>query len=129
MAKNKSLDEMRSEAYRRQDNLASDIDELIDRVHPVNAAMRWKNEVVGAVKGFSAAGDEKTPVTLPAAVAGGVIGVVLIGAGIAAAVALSGGDGKSAKKLSKAQKKAEAEKAKAAEHRARAKQEARAAKA
>ena len=129
MAKNKSLDEMRSEAYRRQDNLASDIDELIDRVHPVNAAMRWKNEVVGAVKGFSAAGDEKTPATLPVAVAGGVIGVVLIGAGIAAAVALSGGDGKSEKKLSKAQRKAESEKAKAAEHRAKATQEARAAKA
>ncbi|ATG54483.1 hypothetical protein CFK41_06660 [Brachybacterium ginsengisoli] len=89
MAKKKSLDDMRSEAYRRQDNLASDIDELIDRVHPVNAATRWKNEIVGAVKGFSAAGDEKSPVTPAVAIAGGVAGVVLIGAGIAAAIALS----------------------------------------
>lgn len=131
MAKNKSLDEMRSEAYRRQDNLASDIDELIDRVHPVNAAKRWKNEVVGAVKGFSGAGDEKTPATLPAAVAGGVIGVVLIGVGIAAAVALSGGDGKSAKELSKDAKKGAADKAEAAKRTAKAKaaQEARTAKA
>src|SRR5699024_4899871 len=110
--------------YRRQDNLASDIDELIDRVHPVNAAKRWKNEVAGAVKGFSGAGDEKTPATLPAAVAGGVIGVVLIGVGIAAAVALSGGDGKAAKEGA-------ADKAEAAKRTAKAKaaQEARTAKA
>jgi len=89
VAKKKSLDDMRDEAYRRQDNLASDIDELIDRVNPKNAATRWKNELVGSVKGFSAAGDGKTPATLPMAIAGGVIGVVVIGAGIAAAVALS----------------------------------------
>lgn len=89
MAKKKSLDDMRDEAYRRQDNLASDIDELIDRVNPKNAATRWKNELVGSVKGFSAADDGKTPATLPMAIAGGVIGVVVIGAGIAAAVALS----------------------------------------
>lgn len=89
MAKKKSLDDMRDEAYRRQDNLASDIDELIDRVNPKNAANRWKNELVGSVKGFSAADDGKTPATLPMAIAGGVIGVVVIGAGIAAAVALS----------------------------------------
>ncbi|WP_177371010.1 hypothetical protein [Brachybacterium vulturis] len=120
---------MRSEAYRRQDNLASDIDELIDRVHPVNAAMRWKNELVGAVKGFSAAGDEKTPASLPVAIAGGVVGVVLIGAGIAAALALSGGDekpAKNAKKSVKDAKQAAAEKAEAARH--RAKEKARAAK-
>ncbi|MDN5598954.1 MAG: hypothetical protein ACTHV2_08880 [Brachybacterium sp.] len=128
MAKKKSLDDMRSEAYRRQDNLASDIDELVDRVHPVNAVTRWKNELVGSVKGFSAAGDEKSPATLPVAIAGGVIGVVLIGAGIAAAIALSDGEEKSAKKSSKAEKKAEAEKAKAAEHMAKAKEKARAAK-
>lgn len=113
MATKKSLDDMRSEAYRRQDNLASDIDELIDRVHPVNAVTRWKNEIVGSVKGFSAAGDEKTPATLPVAIAGGVAGVVLIGAGIAAAMLLSGGDEKSAKQSAKAEKKAAAEKAKA----------------
>ncbi|MDN5899774.1 MAG: hypothetical protein L0H74_06850 [Brachybacterium sp.] len=129
MATKKSLDDMRSEAYRRQDNLASDIDELIDRVHPVNAVTRWKNELVGSVKGFSAAGDEKTPVTLPVAIAGGVVGVVLIGAGIAAAIALSGGDEKSAKSAKKSVKdanKAAAEKAAAVKQ--RAKEKARAAK-
>lgn len=89
MADKKSLDEMRDEAYRRQDNLAADIDELLDRVNPKNAVTRWKNELVGSIKDFSAADDGKTP-ALPVAVAGGVIGVVLIGAGIAAAVALSG---------------------------------------
>ncbi|WP_245822842.1 hypothetical protein [Brachybacterium avium] len=129
MATKKSLDDMRSEAYRRQDNLASDIDELIDRVHPVNAVTRWKNELVGAVKGFSAAGDEKTPATLPVAIAGGVVGVVLIGAGIAAAMALSGGDEKSVKSAKKSVKdanKAAAEKAAAVKH--RAKEKARTAK-
>ncbi|NMA75824.1 MAG: hypothetical protein GX960_00945 [Actinomycetales bacterium] len=119
MAKKKSLDEMRDEAYRRQDNLASDIDELIDRVHPKSALTRWKNELTGSVKAFSAAGDGKSASTLPAAVAGGVIGVVLIGAGIAAAIALSGDEEKSAKK-------AGAEKARAAKQ--RAKERARAAK-
>ena len=97
MAKKNSLDDMRDEAYRRQDNLASDIDELVDRVNPKNAATRWKNELVGSVKGFSDAGDDKSSSTLPIAIAGGVIGVVLIGAGIAAAIALSGGDDKPAK--------------------------------
>ena len=121
MAKKKSLDEMRDEAYRRQDNLASDIDELIDRVHPKSALTRWKNELTGSVKAFSAAGDGKTPSTLPA-IAGGVIGVVLIGAGIAAAIALSGGD----EKPSKSVKQAEAQKAKAAKQ--KAKEKARAAK-
>lgn len=119
MAKKKSLDDMRDEAYRRQDNLASDIDELLNRVNPKNAATRWKNELVGSVKGFSAAGDGKTPTTLPVAIVGGVIGVVLLGAGIAAAIALSGGDDKDAKQ-------AEAEKAKAAKQ--RQKEKARAAK-
>ena len=106
MAKNKSLDEMRDEAYRRQDNLASDIDELLDRVNPKNAATRWKNALVGSVKGFSAAGDGKTPATLPMAVAGGVIGVVLIGAGIATAVALSRREPTRGEKLAAAMKDA-----------------------
>ena len=123
MAQKKSLDDMRSEAYRRQDNLASDIDELIDRVHPVRAVTRWKNELVGSVKGFSEAGDGKTPATLPVAIAGGVAGVVLIGAGIAAAVLLTGGDEKSAKKASRDRRKADA-----AKHRTRAEEKARAAK-
>lgn len=88
MADKKSLDDMRDEAYRRQDNLASDIDELVDRVNPKNAVTRWKNELVSSVKGFSAAGDGKSASTLPVVV-GGVIGVVVLGAGIATAVALS----------------------------------------
>ena len=101
MAKKNSLDDMRDEAYRRQDNLASDIDELIDRVNPKNAAQRWKNEIVGSVKSFSDAGDGKTPATLPVAIAGGVIGVIVLGAGIAAVVALSGdGEKKSGGKKS-----------------------------
>lgn len=100
MAKKNSLDEMRDEAYRRQDNLASDIDELIDRVNPKNAAQRWKNEIVGSVKSFSEAGDGKTPATLPVAIAGGVIGVIVLGAGIAAVVALSG-DGEEKKSAGK----------------------------
>ena len=88
MADKKSLDDMRDEAYRRQDTLASDIDELIDRVNPKNAVTRWKNELVGSVKGFSAAGDGKSDSTLPGVV-GGVIGVVVLGAGIAVLVARS----------------------------------------
>ncbi|WP_240613427.1 DUF3618 domain-containing protein [Brachybacterium endophyticum] len=51
--KNKaSLEDMRQEATRRQDNLASDIDELLDRVNPKNAASRWVNETVSSVKGL-----------------------------------------------------------------------------
>ena len=90
MAKKQSLDEMRDEAYRRQDNLAADIDELVDRVNPKNAVNRWKNELVGSVKSFSDAGDGKTPAT-PVAVAGGVIGVIVLAAGVAATLALRGG--------------------------------------
>ncbi|MCG7308235.1 DUF3618 domain-containing protein [Brachybacterium halotolerans subsp. kimchii] len=51
--KNKvSLEDMRQEATRRQDNLASDIDELVDRVNPKNAVARWANEAVSTVKGL-----------------------------------------------------------------------------
>lgn len=109
MAKKKSLEDMREEAYRREDNLASDIDELLDRVNPKNAVSRWKNEVVGSVKSFSAAGDGNSPAALPVVV-GGVIGVIVLGAGIAAAIALTGDDGptkvknKGKKKPSKARK-------------------------
>lgn len=103
MAKKKSLEDMREEAYRREDNLASDIDELLDRVNPKNAVTRWKNEVVGSVKSFSDAGDGNSPATLPIVV-GGVIGVIVLGAGIAAAIALTGNDG-STKDKNKGQKK------------------------
>lgn len=120
MAKKNSLDDMRDEAYRRQDNLASDVDELVDRVNPKNAVTRWKNEIVGSVKGFSDADDGKTASTLPVAIAGGVIGVVLLGAGVAAAIALSGGDEKDSSTPEKQKAKAKAD---------RAKEKARAAKA
>lgn len=89
MAKKQSLDDMRDEAYRRQDNLAADIDELVDRVNPKNAITRWKNELVDSVKGFTEAADEKSPVSLPVAIAGGVAGLVVIGAGVAGLSALS----------------------------------------
>ena len=89
MAKKESLDDMRDEAYRRQDNLAADIDELLDRVNPKNAVLRWKNELVESVKGFTDAADEKSPVSLPVAIAGGVIGLAVISGGIAGVVALS----------------------------------------
>ncbi|MGY5766615.1 DUF3618 domain-containing protein [Brachybacterium sp. DNPG3] len=120
MAKKKSLDEMRDEAYRRQDNLAADIDELIDRVNPKNAAQRWKNEVVGSVRSFSDAGDGKSSATL--AVAGGVIGVIVLGAGVAAALLLSGGkgDASAAKKTAKAAKKTTKKAAKAVKKTAKA---------
>ncbi|WP_341855940.1 hypothetical protein [Brachybacterium sp. GPGPB12] len=105
MADKKSLDDMRDEAYRRQDNLASDIDELIDRVNPKNAVTRWKNELVGSVKGFSSAGDEKSDSTLPVVV-GGVIGVVVLGAGIAVLVARSRREPTRGEKVAAAMKEA-----------------------
>ena len=105
MADKKSLDDMRDEAYRRQDNLASDIDELIDRVNPKNAVTRWKNELVGSVKGFSAAGDGKSDSTLPVVV-GGVIGVVVLGAGIAVLVARSRREPTRGEKVAAAMKEA-----------------------
>jgi hypothetical protein len=48
--KKATLEEMRQEADRRQDNLASDIDELLDRVNPKHAVSRWANETVAGVK-------------------------------------------------------------------------------
>ncbi|MGO1391465.1 MULTISPECIES: hypothetical protein [Brachybacterium] len=106
MAKKNSLDDMRDEAYRRQDNLASDIDELVDRVNPKNAVTRWKNELVGSVKGFSEAGDEKSSPVPLTAVVGGVIGVVVLGAGIAVAVAASRREPTRGEKLAKTMREA-----------------------
>lgn len=51
--KKESLEEMKGEALRRQDNLAADIDELLDRINPVNAIQRWKNEATDSAKSFS----------------------------------------------------------------------------
>ncbi|WP_058234339.1 DUF3618 domain-containing protein [Devriesea agamarum] len=86
MAKDKgaSLEEMDREATRRQDNLARDIDELLDRLNPKNAAVRWKNEAVASVKGFFVADDGKASASRVAAVAGGVIGGVVLIAGTVA---------------------------------------------
>lgn len=75
-----SLEGMRDEAVRTQDNLAADIDELVDRLNPKNAVTRWKNEAMQTAKGFFVADDGSYDLPRIAAVAGGVIGI----AGIAA---------------------------------------------
>lgn len=83
MAKNKeSLEDMKAEALRRQDNLAADIDEFIDRVNPKNAILRWKNEATDAAKSFFVADDGTVKPAPAAGVAGGVIGVLAIAAGL-----------------------------------------------
>ncbi|SLM88637.1 hypothetical protein [Brachybacterium nesterenkovii] len=79
-----SLEGMRVQAVRKQDNLAADIDELVDRINPKNAVTRWKNETVQAVKGFFVADDGSYDLPHIAAVAGGVIGTVGVIAGLAA---------------------------------------------
>lgn len=89
MAKKKddSLDELRDEAVRRQDNLASDIDELVDRLNPKNALERWKNEATQVVKGFFVADDGSYDLPHVAVVAGGVIGTVGVVVGLGVLVA------------------------------------------
>lgn len=84
MAKNdsESLESMREGAVRQQDNLASDIDELVDRLNPKNAVERWKNETTQAVRSFFVADDGSPDLPRTAAVAGGVIGVIALGAGV-----------------------------------------------
>lgn len=79
-----SLESMRVQAVRKQDNLAADIDELVDRINPKNAVTRWKNETVQVVKGFFVADDGSYDLPHIAAVAGGVIGTVGVIAGLAA---------------------------------------------
>ena len=68
--KKQTLNELKQEAFRRQENLATDIHELLDRVHPVNAAKRFRNETADALK------DNKTPLI------GAVVGTVSVVAGI-----------------------------------------------
>lgn len=108
MAKKKkaSLEDMRSEAFRRQDNLASDIDELIDRVHPAHALARWKNEAVGVAKGFFVADDGSTHLPRIAAVAGGVIGVIGTAVAVVAVATHDGEAAKAAKQREAAAKEA-----------------------
>lgn len=81
--KSESLEGMRDEAVRKQDNLASDIDELVDRLNPKNAAVRWKNEAVGAIKGFFVADDGSYDLPHVAVAAGGVVGTVGVITGLA----------------------------------------------
>jgi hypothetical protein len=50
--KDAKLEAMRTEAERRQDNLASDIDELVDRVNPKNVISRFVGGAVSTVKGL-----------------------------------------------------------------------------
>ncbi|MDO5645472.1 MAG: hypothetical protein Q4G21_07295 [Dermabacter sp.] len=84
MAKKKaSLETMKDEALRRQDNLASDIDELVDRVNPVNAVKRWGNEAKDIATGFFVADDGRVKPAPAIGVAGGVIGVLAVVAGLA----------------------------------------------
>lgn len=78
-----SLEGLRDEAVRRQDNLASDIDELVDRVNPKNAVTRWKNETTQVVKSFFVADDGTYVVPHLAVVAGGVIGTAGLITGLA----------------------------------------------
>lgn len=82
-SKDDSLEGMRDEAVRQQDNLAADIDELVDRLNPKNAVTRWKNEAVGVVKGFFVADDGSYDVPHIAVAAGGVIGTVGLLTGLA----------------------------------------------
>lgn len=77
-----SLEGMRHEAVRRQDNLASDIDELLDRLNPKNAAIRWKNEAMQVAKGFFVADDGTPDLPHIGMVAGGVIGVIGLAVGL-----------------------------------------------
>lgn len=82
-----SLDDLRDEAIRRQDNLAGDIDELVDRLNPKNAVTRWKNESVQVVRSFFVADDGSYDLGHIAVVAGGVIGTVGLITGAAVLVA------------------------------------------
>ncbi|MFC0673599.1 hypothetical protein [Brachybacterium hainanense] len=88
--KKTTLEDMGREAERRQDNLASDIDELVDRLNPKNALVRWKNEAISAAKGFSGAGDDQDARGRLAVVAGGVIGVAVLVAGVVVVAAVRG---------------------------------------
>ncbi|MDO5662119.1 MAG: hypothetical protein Q4G40_05450 [Brachybacterium sp.] len=89
---NETLEGMREEAVRRQDNLAADIDELVDRLNPKNAFERWKNETTAAAKSFFVADDGEPDLPRIAAVAGGVIGVLGATVGLIVLASRSGGN-------------------------------------
>lgn len=90
MADNKSLDEMKADALRRQDNLASDINELLDRVNPRNAFERFKNEAADRTQSFFVA-DNGQPKPAPiAGVAGAAVGVITLAIGAAVLVSRIG---------------------------------------
>ncbi|MGQ4494076.1 DUF3618 domain-containing protein [Dermabacteraceae bacterium P13115] len=83
MAKKKqpSLDEMEQEALRRQDNLASDIDELLDRVNPKNVAQRVTKEAKDKIAGFFVADDGNPRTENISVLAGAVVGITALAVG------------------------------------------------
>lgn len=87
---NNSVSALKREAERRQDNLAADVDELLDRVNPKNAVERWKNELSGKGANFAGANDGNDSNVLAAVIAGGALGVTaLVGGAIALGVTAS----------------------------------------
>lgn len=87
MAKKNDVESMKQEAERRQDNLAADVDELLDRINPKNALERWKNELTGKGANFAGSADGNDSTALIAVIAGGAVGAAaLIGGSIALGV-------------------------------------------
>nr|WP_183375242.1 MULTISPECIES: DUF3618 domain-containing protein [Helcobacillus] len=75
---------MRADAYRRQNNLAGDVAELLDRVNPKNVLERTKNEAVDKGRAFFLDSNGK-PKPGPAA---GVGGATLAGIAVVVGAAL-----------------------------------------
>ncbi len=94
MADDQSLDEMKADALRRQDNLASDINELLDRVNPRNAAERFKNEAADKAKSFFVADDGQPKPAPIAGTAGAAVGIVTLVIGAAVLASRIGGSKK-----------------------------------
>ena len=84
MAKNNDVEDLKREAERRQDNLAADVDELLDRINPKNALERWKNELTGKGANFAGADDGSDSTALVAVIAGGVLGAAALVGGTTA---------------------------------------------
>ncbi|MCT1955554.1 hypothetical protein M3C92_04875 [Dermabacter hominis] len=91
--KKESLEEMKGEALRRQDNLAADIDELLDRINPVNAIQRWKNEASDSAKSFFVADSGAVKPAPVAGLIGGALGLLAITAGAIVLVTRTPKDG------------------------------------
>ncbi|MCT1866776.1 hypothetical protein M3B90_04460 [Dermabacter sp. p3-SID358] len=91
--KKDSLEDMKDEALRRQDNLAADIDELLDRVNPVNAFQRWKNEAKDSTKSFFVADSGAVKPVPVAGLVGGALGLLAVTAGAIVLVTRTPKDG------------------------------------